>query len=127
MAAYTTNEDLALYVASVQALPDSMARMHEEAYRQIRRDLVFQGWVVEALDALTVASLEGLKVPACHYVLYLLFQGQTHDRSDVLFERSKHHLAEYHRTLAKTTLESTYVSEDGTEAAGYGDGMVMLG
>lgn len=124
--AYSVNEDLAIYIDPA-TLPDTIARQHEAAYTQIRQDLQASGWTAAQLDALTDASLEALRTPSCHYVLYLIFQNSTHARSPELFELAKHHLGEYQRTLRAAPIESTVADTSESGAPSAGGGYVVLG
>lgn len=126
MPTYSTNEDLAVYIDAA-SLPETTARQHEAAYTQIRQDLRAPGWTVEQLDALTAESLEALKAPSCHYVLYLIFQSPTHARSPELLELAKLHLGEYQRTLRAAPIESTVADTDASGAPSSGGGYVVLG
>jgi hypothetical protein len=112
--AYTDNDDLEVWVTDISALPD-MTKYHNEAYSQIRRNLRTLGWTEEQLDDLTDETLEGLKAPSCHWVLYLLYQSQQ-DKSGEMMKRAEHHASEYRAALKATTIASNVETEPGADA-----------
>jgi hypothetical protein len=122
---YTTDEDLVPVYVAASLLPDTLAPLHEAAYAQIRDDLVAMGSTIEQLDALTDASLEALKKPSCHYVMYLVNRPSTRADS-ALLELAESWLTGYQRALRSTVIESTVASELG-ETSRTSSGYVVLG
>ena len=127
MSTYSTDEDLVpVYISDAAALPDSLARLHEEAGAQIDRDLKQAGWDAEDLVALTAATLLGLVKPACCYVMHLLTRQQVaHERGTESLDKAKFWRDEYSKALAGTTIETTLAEQD--DPAPTRGGYVVLG
>lgn len=124
MANYSVRADLALYVRDLTTFPATTTDYEAAAKVEIDNWLSARGYDrdddIPYLDTTTLAAL---KVPACHYVLYLVWASYTHD-PDILV-RAQHHLKEYQRTLAAAPISLTTAGTDADDSAAVGGGLVL--
>ncbi len=124
---YSANDDLVpIYVQDAAVLPDSIARLHEEAARQINDDLRARGWDDEDLAALTETALANLVKPACCYVMALLFEEKSNsERGTESLDKAKHWETKYKAALAAAVITTTLEQPD--DPAPRAGGYVVLG
>lgn len=124
MANYSVKADLALYIRDSATLPTSTTDYEAAAKVEIDNWLSARGYDRDDdIPYLDTTSLAAVKVPSCHYVLYLFWASYTHDPD--LLARAQHHLKEYQRTLAAAPISLSTSGTDADDAASIGGGLVL--